>query len=119
MEILNRVYRIIKSNIKFGRDERYDTVNAFELDNGEYEKQNSKILENANDDMARYYANLEIPCGSDFRTVKKAWKQMLKKYHPDLHSRDKKKQQTATRLTQGLTTAYNEIKKAHKEKLIH
>jgi DnaJ-class molecular chaperone len=119
MEILNRVYRIIKSNIKFGRDERYDTVNAFELDNGEYEKQNSKILENANDDMARCYANLEIPCGSDFRTVKKAWKQMLKKYHPDLHSRDKKKQQTATRLTQGLTTAYNEIKKAHKEKLIH
>ena len=44
---------------------------------------------------------------------------MLKKYHPDLHSRDTKKQQTATRLTQGLTTAYNEIKKAHKEKLIH
>ncbi len=119
MEILNRVYRIIKSNIKFGRDERYDTVNAFELDNGEYEKQNSKILENANDDMARCYANLEIPCGSDFRTVKKAWKQMLKKYHPDLHSRDKKKQQTATRLTQDLTTAYNELKKAHKEKLIH
>tara|TARA_B100000315_G_scaffold23860_1_gene20632 strand:- start:484 stop:834 length:351 start_codon:yes stop_codon:yes gene_type:complete len=111
MEILNRVYRIIRSNIKFGRGERYDTVNTFELDDGGYEKQNSKILENVDDDLARYYANLEIPYGSDLPTVKKAWKRMLKKYHPDLHSRDAKKQQTATRLTQGLTTAYNEIKK--------
>ncbi len=111
MKILNRVYRIIMSNINFGRGERYDTVNDFEQDNGGYEKQNSKTDENANDDLARYYANLEIPYGSDLRTVKKSWKLMLKKYHPDLHSRDTKKQQTATRLTQGLTTAYNEIKK--------
>ncbi len=116
MEILNRVYHIIRSNIKFGPDETYDTVNDFELDNTAYEKHNSSTLENANDDLAQYYANLEIPNGSDLQEVKKAWKRMLKKYHPDLHSRDTKKQQTATRLTQGLTTAYNEIKKAYKKR---
>ncbi len=119
MEILSRVYHIIRSNINFGRGKRYDTVNGFEQDKGEYKKHNLKIPENTNDDLARYYANLEIPCGLDLQAVKKAWKRMLKKYHPDLHSRDPQKQQTATRLTQGLTKAYDEIKKAHKEKLIH
>ena len=105
------------SNISFGRGERYDTVNGFEQDNGGYEKHNPKTPVNTNDDLARYYANLEIPYGSDLQAVKKAWKRMLKKYHPDLHSRDTKKQQTATTLTQGLTTAYNEIKKAYKKRV--
>lgn len=118
MEILSRLYRIIMSNISFGHGERYDTVNGFEQDNGGHEKHNSKIPENTNDDLARYYANLEIPYGLDLQAAKKAWKRMLKKYHPDLHSRNPQKQQTATRLTQELTNAYNEIKKAHKEKLI-
>lgn len=119
MGILSRIYRIIMSNISFGRGEMYDTVNDFEQDNGGYEKRNSKMPENANDDLAQYYANLEIPYGSDLQAVKKAWKRMLKKYHPDLHSRDTKKLQTATRLTQGLTTAYNEIKKAYTKRATH
>ena len=117
--MLSRVYSIIRSNINFGWGDKYDRVNDFEEDNGGYEKQNSKIPVTTNNDLAQYYANLEISFGSDLQAVKKAWKRMLKKYHPDLHSRDPGKQQTATRLTQGLTQAYNEIKKAHKEKLIH
>ena len=38
--------------------------------------------------LARYYANLEIPYGSDLETVDRAWKRLLRKYHPDRHATD-------------------------------
>ena len=119
MEILNRVYQILKANISFASFDRDDTFNCFKESSGGHEKQNKEIPLNVNNDLARNYANLEIPYGADLQTAKKAWKKMLKKYHPDLYSRNPEKLETATRLTQGLTKAYYEIKKAHKAKLIH
>jgi DnaJ-domain-containing protein 1 len=56
--------------------------------------------------LARYYANLEIPVGSDRETIKTAWKTQLKKYHPDLHGSDPEKQQIAEELTRTLNEAY-------------
>ena len=61
--------------------------------------------------LAAYYANLELPYGADLERVRKAWKKMVKKYHPDLHSADPAKRQLATELSQGLNRAYEEIKK--------
>jgi DnaJ-domain-containing protein 1 len=62
--------------------------------------------------LAQYYANLEVPYGSDLETVKNAWKKLLKKYHPDRHSTDPEKKQASTILTQNLNEAYWEIQKA-------
>ena len=59
--------------------------------------------------LAEYYANLEIPYGSDLATVRAAWRRMMKKYHPDLHARDPGKRRIADELTAGLTKAYNEL----------
>lgn len=59
--------------------------------------------------LAGYYANLEIPYGSDLHTVRAAWKQMMKKYHPDLHDEDPEKRQVAGELTAELTRAYQEL----------
>jgi curved DNA-binding protein CbpA len=59
--------------------------------------------------LAAYFANLEIPYGSDVATVKKAWKKMMKKYHPDLHSSDPDKRNVANRLCTELTHAYQEL----------
>ena len=56
--------------------------------------------------LARYYANLEIPVGSDRETIKTAWKIQLKKYHPDLHGSDPEKKQIAEELTCKLNEAY-------------
>ena len=56
--------------------------------------------------LARYYANLEIPVGSDRETIKTAWKTQLKKYHPDLHGSDPEKKQIAEELTRKLNEAY-------------
>lgn len=61
--------------------------------------------------LARYYANLELPYGADLITVRQAWKNLLRKYHPDLHSHDPDKRRVATELTQGLNRAYEELEK--------
>ncbi|MBN1352630.1 J domain-containing protein [candidate division KSB1 bacterium] len=68
--------------------------------------------------LAEYYANLEIPYGSDLNSAKAAWKQLLKKYHPDVHSLDPEKRNIATQLTQKLNEAYRAIEKAISENKI-
>ncbi|MFQ5483621.1 MAG: J domain-containing protein [Nitrospinaceae bacterium] len=56
--------------------------------------------------LAEYYANLEIPPGSSPAEVKKAWKRLMKMYHPDLHSTAPDKRRQAEELTRRLTEAY-------------
>ena len=60
----------------------------------------------APDPLAEYYANLEIPVGSDRATIKKAWKTQMKKYHPDLHCADPEKKRIAEELTRQLNQAH-------------
>ena len=67
---------------------------------------------NNNDKLVQYYANLEISYGSDLETVKKAWKDLVKKYHPDLHSNNPEKREIANNLTSKLNEAYREIEKS-------
>ena len=62
-------------------------------------------------ELAQYYANLEVPYGSDLETVRKAWKQLLRKYHPDLHSQDPDKQKLSNELVQEINSAYRELEK--------
>ena len=65
----------------------------------------------AEDPLARYYANLEIAPGADREAVKSAWKRMMKKYHPDLHDTDPEKRRTADELTRRLTESYRILDK--------
>ena len=58
------------------------------------------------DPLAKYYANLEVPVGSDQTIIKNAWKKQLKKYHPDLHCSDPEKKMIAENLTRQLNEAY-------------
>lgn len=59
--------------------------------------------------LARYYANLELPYGAGLDTVRRAWRRLVREYHPDLHSADERKRRTATELVQGLNRAYEEL----------
>ena len=56
-----------------------------------------------------YYANLEVPFGSDLDTVKAAYRRLMRKYHPDNFASDAEKEATATRLSQELSVAYQAI----------
>jgi hypothetical protein len=69
-----------------------------------------------NEKLAQYYANLELPYGANLEEVKKAWKKLLKQYHPDKHSLDEEKRKVATVLTQKLNEAYFQLEKELKNK---
>jgi DnaJ-domain-containing protein 1 len=56
--------------------------------------------------IRKAYAALEVPPGSDFETIRKAYRRLMRKYHPDLHSRSPEGQKAATDLTQRLSEAY-------------
>lgn len=58
------------------------------------------------DEVRRAYAALEVPVGANFETVRKSYRALMRKYHPDHHSESPEKQKTATELTQKLTQAY-------------
>jgi DnaJ-domain-containing protein 1 len=62
--------------------------------------------------LARLYAQLECPYGADMTTVRKHYRAMMRKYHPDMHSTEPHKQRIATELSQRLTMAYNELRRA-------
>jgi DnaJ-domain-containing protein 1 len=57
------------------------------------------------------YANLEVPPGADFDTVRKAYRRLMRKYHPDLHASSPDQQKTANDLAQRLTNAYKLLEK--------
>jgi DnaJ-domain-containing protein 1 len=66
----------------------------------------------AGDDAIRKaYAALEVPAGSDFETVRRSYRRLMRKYHPDLHGGAPEKQRAATDLTQRLTQAYKALEK--------
>lgn len=62
--------------------------------------------------LAGFYANLEVPYGSDLEAVRRAWKRLVKKYHPDLHAGDPEKRRVANELTAELTRVYRELEQA-------
>jgi DnaJ-domain-containing protein 1 len=62
--------------------------------------------------LAGYYANLEIPYGADLATARRAWKRLMKKYHPDLHAQDPERRRLANQVTAELTRACQGIEAA-------
>ncbi|MDA8018901.1 MAG: J domain-containing protein [Thermoanaerobaculia bacterium] len=62
------------------------------------------------DQVAAWYANLEIEPGADFETVHRAWKRLQRRYHPDLHADDPDRGERATTLIQELNAAYAGLK---------
>ena len=63
------------------------------------------------DNIARSYAKLKIPYGSDLKTVKKAWRRLMKKYHPDLYTNDPQKMERYNDICQEITKAYEDLEK--------
>lgn len=63
------------------------------------------------DEIRQAYASLEVPPGSDFETVRKAYRNLMRKYHPDRHAQSPEKQKAATELAQKLTQAYKLLEK--------
>jgi DnaJ-domain-containing protein 1 len=62
-------------------------------------------------EIRKAYASLEVAYGSDFETVRSAYRTLMRKYHPDRHAQTPEKQKAATELAQKLTQAYKLLEK--------
>ena len=59
---------------------------------------------------ATYFEILEVPPGSDFRTVKAAWRRKMRENHPDRFAHDPVAEVEAQRRSQEINRAYRELR---------
>jgi len=121
MDLLRRLHNLIRSRVASGDKTPadsdleswpdFDNFNDGVRQEAEPKAESGKRADTRDPDLAQWYANLEIPYGSDIETAKKAWRKLMKRYHPDLHSTDSSKKEIANELTRKLTTAYKELEK--------
>jgi DnaJ-domain-containing protein 1 len=57
--------------------------------------------------LLEWYRVLDLQLGADMAQIKTAYRQMMRKYHPDMHAGSPQKQKAATELSMRVTTAYN------------
>lgn len=134
MHVLKRLLNIVQADINAfldkiekrhssHRNNKGSSENGYKWDNFKsdnykssgYSKTNYSKSQSHDDKLAAYYANLEVPYGSDLNTVKAAWKRLLKKCHPDLYANDPHKKEIATKLASKLNEAYREIEKSYRK----
>jgi len=58
---------------------------------------------------AEWYRILDLQPGADMAQIKTAYRQLMRKYHPDMHAGNPLKQKAATELSMRVTTAYNSL----------
>jgi len=59
--------------------------------------------------LLSYYANLELNPGAGADEVKRAYRDLMRRYHPDKHADDAEKYRAATDLARSLTEAYQAL----------
>jgi DnaJ-domain-containing protein 1 len=58
-------------------------------------------------DRKKWYRTLELEAGADLPTVRKAYRRLMRTYHPDRFANDPEKLRAATEMARRLTEAYN------------
>lgn len=59
--------------------------------------------------LLQYYANLELAPGASLDAVRRAYRELMSRYHPDKHLGDPERHKAATELAQSLTRAYSAL----------
>ncbi len=63
-----------------------------------------------------WYRTLEVPPGTDFATIRKSYRRLLAKYHPDKYANDPDKYAAATEVARKITSAYDGLKTMSEER---
>ena len=98
MDLFARILANIKAHMRYSSTKKGYTFNPLN------DRQINPVI-------AGYYANLELPYGTDLNQVTQSWKRLLKKYHPDLYHTDPDRRRIAEEIAQQLNLAYNELVK--------
>lgn len=57
--------------------------------------------------IAEWYRVLDLNVGAEMPQIKTSYRQLMRKYHPDMHAGNPHKQKAATELSMRVTAAYN------------
>jgi hypothetical protein len=68
------------------------------------------FIERRRETLRRDYGNLEVPFGASLEAVKKSYKNLLRRYHPDKNADDPEKLRTATEITKKINISYRRIR---------
>ena len=104
MSLFKRIENIIKSNINHKEEVNIDIdINSYD----DIYYNDSKIIPDEENQLEKkYYKVLELEYGSDFSSIKKAYKKLLKKYHPDLFQNKPEKLKSAQEVARQINEAY-------------
>ena len=114
MELVTRVIRFVRAQIHAGSNGRIhaDRARGRQRQARGHDSRNTEAnAQRIDAELAELYSNLEVPYGSSLVTVRKAWIRLLRKCHPDLHSKDLERRKIADELTQRLNSAYERLRK--------
>ncbi len=59
--------------------------------------------------VLEWYRVLDLQVGADMPQIKSSYRQLMRKYHPDMHAGNPQKQKAANELSMRVTTAYNSL----------
>ena len=77
------------------------------------ERQSPRPRRPVDESLRPDYANLEVPFGSDIEMVRKSYKSLMLKYHPDKHAGDPQKQRIALEITKKINESFERIRARH------
>lgn len=103
MSLFKRIENIVKSNINHKEEKNDINIDSYE---DIYYSDSKTIPNEENKIEKKYYRILELEYGSDFNSIKKAYKRLLKKYHPDLFQNKPEKLKSAQEVTKQINEAY-------------
>ncbi len=63
----------------------------------------------------QYFSYLELERTNDFTVIKKQYRKMMKKYHPDRFQGNEKQKKIAEQITRQLNEAYDYFERRHEE----
>ncbi|MEN7551054.1 DnaJ domain-containing protein [Rapidithrix thailandica] len=89
-----------------GSDNQYQNSSRSHSEYGD--TQHSNATQNKE---TEYYRALELPQGASFDEIKKAYRKMMKMYHPDLYHNEPEKFETAQQITLKVNEAYKYFQK--------
>ena len=103
MSLFKRIENIIKSNMNHKEEDININMNSYD----DIYYSDSKTIPNKENQLEKkYYKILELEYGSDFNSIKKSYKKLLKKYHPDLFQNKPEKLKSAQEVTRQINEAY-------------
>jgi DnaJ-domain-containing protein 1 len=75
----------------------------------------SQKTDTEQESLKQDYANLEVQFKASFTDVKKSYKRLLRKYHPDRFANNPKKLKIATEITKKINESFTKIREYEKK----